>query len=226
MMVFPWIPAEVEQELPTQPEIHFIHPHNLGKFSFIVQKSPAGFNVTVRPLLGEPLVDTPAPPSAPDQMPVADTNDGSAFSFETNGAVESDSMLSLDDGFLPSVAPAEREQSDKAELPHVGSEDDEERQMLTSFAEEAAPMTQPTPFDPRPSNFIPPPEEFILETEPPPSAQEPAVEAPVQGVDSSGALIVDRRVSDRRKVNSVMRDRMEALFKRRRKPVHPISICR
>ena len=52
MLVFPLIPAEVKSDLPNQPEINFTHPHRLGKFSFNVKKSPAGFNVTVRPVTG------------------------------------------------------------------------------------------------------------------------------------------------------------------------------
>ena len=50
MMVFPLIPEDVKRELPSQPQIEFVHPHNLGNFNFSVQKSPAGFIVTVRPL--------------------------------------------------------------------------------------------------------------------------------------------------------------------------------
>ncbi|WP_315875318.1 type IV pilus twitching motility protein PilT [Leptolyngbya sp. 7M] len=49
-MVFPLIPDDVKQTLPNEPKVEFVHPHNLGRFSFTVQKSPAGFNVTVRPL--------------------------------------------------------------------------------------------------------------------------------------------------------------------------------
>lgn len=53
MMVFPLIPADIKNELPNKNEIEFVHPHNLGRFNFMVQKSPAGFVVTVRPLPGE-----------------------------------------------------------------------------------------------------------------------------------------------------------------------------
>ncbi len=53
MMVFPLIPHDVKQQLPSQPEIEFVHPHNLGKFNFLVKKSPAGFIVTIRPMLSE-----------------------------------------------------------------------------------------------------------------------------------------------------------------------------
>ncbi len=53
MMVFPLIPNDVKQLLPSKAEIEFVHPHNLGKFNFHVRKSPAGFNVTIRPLLSD-----------------------------------------------------------------------------------------------------------------------------------------------------------------------------
>jgi twitching motility protein PilT len=74
MMVFPLIPPDVKAALPHNNEVEFVHPHNLGKFSFTVQKSPSGFIVSVRPILGEagtmpqptpaavaPLPDSPPP---------------------------------------------------------------------------------------------------------------------------------------------------------------------
>ena len=54
MMVFPLIPSNVKHQLPSQPEIEFVHPHNLGKFNFLVKKSPAGFIVMIKPLMQEP----------------------------------------------------------------------------------------------------------------------------------------------------------------------------
>ncbi len=53
MMVFPLIPMDVKSALPHSSEVEFVHPHNLGNFNFVVQKSPAGFNVTIRPMLGD-----------------------------------------------------------------------------------------------------------------------------------------------------------------------------
>ncbi|MEP6787387.1 MAG: PilT/PilU family type 4a pilus ATPase [Acidobacteriota bacterium] len=50
-LVFPLIPPDVKSVLPHHDEVEFVHPHNLGKFNFSVQKSPAGFVVTVRPIL-------------------------------------------------------------------------------------------------------------------------------------------------------------------------------
>ena len=68
-MVFPLIPPDVKSALPHNYEVEFVHPHNLGNFNFNVQKSPAGFNVTIRPMLSESggsiRVPTPLPEVAP-----------------------------------------------------------------------------------------------------------------------------------------------------------------
>ena len=68
-MVFPLIPPDVKSALPHSTEIEFVHPHNLGNFNFTVQKSPSGFNVTIRPMLGDSSgsipVPEPLPPTAP-----------------------------------------------------------------------------------------------------------------------------------------------------------------
>ncbi len=53
MMIFPMIPNEAKVKLPNSDEIDFTHTHELGNFHFTVQKSPAGFIVAVRPLIGE-----------------------------------------------------------------------------------------------------------------------------------------------------------------------------
>jgi len=64
MLVFPLIPSAVKQELPNKPEIEFVHNHTLGNFNFQIKKSPAGFNVTIRPLLSE-VTDSQPATSAP-----------------------------------------------------------------------------------------------------------------------------------------------------------------
>lgn len=48
-MIFPLIPNELKLQLPNRDEVEFSIPHNLGNFDFLVQKSPAGFIVSVRP---------------------------------------------------------------------------------------------------------------------------------------------------------------------------------
>ncbi len=69
MLIFPLIPAETKQELPNKPEVEFVHNHKLGNFNFNVKKTPAGFNVTIRPLLADaktaPAQKTPVAPVAP-----------------------------------------------------------------------------------------------------------------------------------------------------------------
>jgi pilus retraction protein PilT len=52
-LIFPLIPNAVKMELPNKNEIEFVHTHNLGNFNFQVRKSPAGFNVTIRPIITE-----------------------------------------------------------------------------------------------------------------------------------------------------------------------------
>jgi len=79
MLVFPLIPSSAKQDLPNKPEIEFVHNHTLGNFNFHIKKSPAGFNVTIRPLLSDVADKTSvseptqndfsvefAPPSAPN----------------------------------------------------------------------------------------------------------------------------------------------------------------
>lgn len=58
-MIFPLIPPEVKQELPNKDTVEFVHPHNLGKFNFVVKKSSAGFNVTVTLLMANSKGQSP-----------------------------------------------------------------------------------------------------------------------------------------------------------------------
>lgn len=69
MMVFPLIPQDVKLKLPNEKQVEFIHPHNLGHFTFTVTKSSAGFNVTVRPSGVDPSVvkTQPQPVELPAQ---------------------------------------------------------------------------------------------------------------------------------------------------------------
>ena len=50
-LVFPLIPPATRASLPNSSEVEFVHSHALGNFNFTVQKSPAGFIVTIRPML-------------------------------------------------------------------------------------------------------------------------------------------------------------------------------
>jgi len=68
-MVFPLIPPDVKSTLPNKDEIEFVLPHNLGNFNFTVQKSPAGFNVTIRPLIGDSDGSINVPKPLPSEPP-------------------------------------------------------------------------------------------------------------------------------------------------------------
>jgi len=65
-MVFPIIPPAAKSALPNSNEIEFSYPNNLGNFNFTVQKSPAGFMVTVRPAMDE---KSNGPINAPHALP-------------------------------------------------------------------------------------------------------------------------------------------------------------
>ena len=77
-MIFPLIPYDVRMELPNKSEVEFKYTHKLGEFSFLVKKSPSGFNVTIYPIPTEKQQDafkTPNENSAPvfsNQMPNVD----------------------------------------------------------------------------------------------------------------------------------------------------------
>ncbi len=62
-IVFPLIPNDVKLVLPNEPQVEFVFPHNLGNFNFLVKKSPAGFNVMIKPLKTSEVLATnnPAP---------------------------------------------------------------------------------------------------------------------------------------------------------------------
>lgn len=81
-MVFPLIPPEAKSVLPTKPEIEFIHPHNLGNFNFTVQKSSAGFNVTIRPMIGESGGSNTVPHPLPSVAPAVPVNIGTPIVAE------------------------------------------------------------------------------------------------------------------------------------------------
>ncbi|HEY8561252.1 MAG TPA: type IV pilus twitching motility protein PilT [Pyrinomonadaceae bacterium] len=123
MMVFPLIPNDVKMQLPSQSEVEFVHPHNLGKFSFLVKKSPAGFKVTIRPLPSEkppterqivenliqspPVIGThapvnPAPPPVkPPEPPVLEV---ASYTFESSAmSAEKSAEIPLNNYAAPEI---------------------------------------------------------------------------------------------------------------------------
>jgi twitching motility protein PilT len=78
-MVFPLIPPDAKSALPHSAEVEFVHPHNLGNFNFTVQKSPAGFIVTIRPILGESGNSVAVPKPLPETAPTYAAEPGTPF---------------------------------------------------------------------------------------------------------------------------------------------------
>ncbi len=101
MLIFPLIPSNAKQELPNKPEIEFVHQHNLGNFNFLVKKTPAGFNVTIRPLLSD-MVTNQAENSAPTaEIPAYSYQNSTKSSFVEVEIIESPTDDSLDSFSAP-----------------------------------------------------------------------------------------------------------------------------
>ncbi|CAN5415369.1 hypothetical protein BH10ACI3_BH10ACI3_06900 [soil metagenome] len=81
-LVFPLIPPDAKSALPHSAEIEFVHPHNLGNFNFNVQKSPAGFIVTIRPLLTDSGSSIQVPKPLPDLPPAYAAEENTPYSSQ------------------------------------------------------------------------------------------------------------------------------------------------
>ena len=221
MMVFPLIPLDIKQDLPNLPTIQFVHPHNLGKFSFTIQKSPAGFNVTVKPLLGNAIVsESEDSMSSNDAVEAAD-----AFSVESSSAGHQASVVApLDVPAVPELLvedPAEMPKIEVSGGPEIEVVSPNDPQFQTIFSDTAAyeppgrrqdfEGVQPDSFDAQfgqlERNDEPQTEQQTLESAPP-LPQHTNVPADVV------LPPMDRRKTDRRKQNLMMTARMDALFNR------------
>jgi twitching motility protein PilT len=209
-MVFPLIPADVRNDLPNQPTIEFVHPHNLGRFSFTVQKSPSGFNVTVRPLKDDGIVQ-PAAEYVPEPTPVETA--APEFVFESSSVqMMEQSAIETPHESIPEIIfdePASVEIPASSGGPEFEVVSANDPQFVTTFSDTSTyePPGRRDDFV-APGGFVPPLTEYVPEKEPQPEPQQaPAINA---------EPLVDRRSygTDRRKVNSVMQDRMNTLFKR------------
>jgi twitching motility protein PilT len=202
MMVFPLIPPDVKQDLPNLPTIQFVHPHNLGKFSFTLQKSPVGFNVTVRPLLGNEIgsalekpVESVTPPSLPDFSSPGEN----AFTVE-NFAADDDGNLAVrtdDSDSMPSVAAG-------GTLTPVSANDPQFQTVFSDTSDQETPARWQD-VEVEPDTFT-----SQLGELGPNHTKTPLTNVPADVVLPT----VDRRKTDRRKKNFLMTARMDALFNR------------
>ncbi|MEP6705513.1 MAG: type IV pilus twitching motility protein PilT, partial [Acidobacteriota bacterium] len=221
MMVFPLIPPDLKQDLPNLPTIQFVHPHNLGRFSFTIHKSPAGFNVTVRPMLGteiESTIDMPsAAPGASTASEDSHRQDANIFGVESS-SIGRDINVSAPTGIpivsdllvenKASVPAIEFDAVPKIEV--VSANDPQFQTVFSDISDYEAPG--------RLQDFEVGTDTFTSQFEQ--SAKEENPAAPQQrqmptNVPSDIVLpSVDRRRTDRRKKNLMMTARMDALFNR------------
>lgn len=205
MMIFPLIPEEKKRELPTESKVQFEHPHNLGAFTFTVTKSPAGLNVSIRPVGVEPgfsSVNKQAPSETVNNIGSPIAVDHSFSDIEINNTLGTEVINETDhttvDGqdldlpFVSAPVPAGHEVVD------LSSPD-----VQTAFSENATyePPGERDHFDFNAAAFDSPAKEFVL-----------PIDDNLLSPDSADA---DRRTySDRRRENTVMASRMDALFNR------------
>jgi twitching motility protein PilT len=223
MMVFPLIPLDVKQDLPNLPTIQFVHPHNLGKFNFTIQKTPAGFNVTVRPMLGSPIEsevmnpEPPAPRAVTEQVAqVNHLDDLDVFSVESSSVGREANVASkIDAPVVPDLVVEDRASMPKIEVgggPEIEVVSANDPQFQTVFSET--------------STYEPPGRWQDLESpsDLPVSDLKESVRddglrenpTPLLTTVPSDVVLppVDRRKTDRRKRNFIMTARMDALFNR------------
>ncbi len=203
LLVFPLIPPETKQELPNQSEVAFVHPHNLGNFSFVVQKSPSGFNVSIKPLPADKPSETASPEADFGDEIQSDDLETSTFEFESSSsAKEENAVFQSTARYIPELDMAE-EYVPSITLPkgpaiEVVSAYDP--QFTTTFSDTSTyePPGRRDDFPMVSEQFVPSDNSSLVE----PAVNEPTIELPS----------VDRRGPDRRKTNLMMTARMDALF--------------
>ncbi len=220
MMVFPLIPPDVKQDLPNLPTIQFVHPHNLGKFNFTIQKTPAGFNVTVRPMLGSPIESAEIKPEPPAPRAVAEPvpqtrhlDDAAVFSIESSSVGRQVNASSpIDVPIVPDLVVEDRASMPKIEVgnvPKVEVISANDPQFQTVFSDTAT--------------YEPPGRWQDLDVPPVPELKTSAREDGL--IEESTPVLtnvppdivlppIDRRKTDRRRQNLMMTARMDALFNR------------
>jgi twitching motility protein PilT len=203
MMVFPLIPPDVKQDLPNLPTIQFVHPHNLGKFNFTIDKSPAGFNVTVRPMLGS-MIESEDITTSSNEQPIQ--NSSPRLELNHSYEVESTSTTKEETNGSTSMPKIQLDMNQEPEI-EVISPNDPEFQTIFSDNSSYEPPARRQEFELDSAAFTPKIEVPTADTEP----MTPAY----TNVPSEVVLPPnDRRAGDRRRQNFIMTSRMDGLFNR------------
>ena len=199
--------------------------HNLGKFSFTIEKSPAGFNVTVKPLLGNPLptdVETPAEaaPTPPVPPPVAvHVDNPNVFAFESSSAGRETNLSSpTQSSPSPEVLVEDRESMPKVEVSSGGptievvSANDPEFQTVFSDSSTYEPPGRRQDFEGIELDSLTPQVERNDAVAP--EVQAESMQLPKHTTVPADVVLPakDRRNTDRRQKNLMMTARMDTLF--------------
>ncbi|MBK9156059.1 MAG: PilT/PilU family type 4a pilus ATPase [Chloracidobacterium sp.] len=202
-MVFPVIPAETKQELPNQQLVQFVHPSNHGEFSFTVQKSPAGFNVTIKPMLGGQAATQAVPePAGASEVPEVLEPPMIEIPAQADAFPPID-LQPIDNSGMPLQSEPASEQWSHGPDPVVADSPRGESQTFASVGEISFEDLKAEPA------YIPPVEEPGSNYDPEPTA----APEPVFSADPCVSTeVADRRVGERRSQNQPARDRMEGLF--------------
>ncbi len=210
-MVFPLIPDDVKGDLPNEPKVEFVVPHNLGPFGFTVRKSPAGFYVTVRPMAATAPAETASAPvvQQPEHAPgvAAQTQPAQEYVFESSSLqIEDQSLLETAAEAIPEVifdeSPSSFDKLVTSDGPEIEVVSANDPQFVTKFSDTA--------------NYEPPGrrDDFPVQNSTMPQAEK-VFEPGVVGEPIANDQEADRRnySGDRRQHNSPMQARMDALFR-------------
>ncbi len=205
MMVFPLIPTETKAALPHNSEVEFVHSNDLGNFGFLVQKSPAGFNVTVRPMLSDvgqtvnrpaplpaqaPNISMPAdvpfltvdpePEPAPAAAPQQFVFESSSAGIEYNAEIPTATALSNDIVVESPIAQPLNNVPFEVERVEVVSVNDPEYTTIFSDTAGYEPPARRDEFSGEyvPPTFVPPPAPPVQPFQPPAAAVPPPYEPP------------------------------------------------
>jgi twitching motility protein PilT len=225
MMVFPLIPPDVKAALPHNSEVEFIYVQDLGKFNFVVQKSPAGFNVTIRPLMGEAVSspDYNPLPATPPTVPATnvpfltvDPEPGEAapqYQLEhVSSGIEYNSEILVSQTNASKLVPEPAEElfdlGTLSSSPGIDVVPANDPQFVTTFSPTAE-------FDPRPSEYPHNSDEYIL---PSLAGNTPVFDLPAEAAPQAQPLVaVPASLESLSKPSAAqptsgMKARMDALF--------------
>ena len=203
-LIFPLIPTPVKMELPNKQEIEFVHNNKLGDFNFQVKKSPAGFMVTIRPMIAEQSFGNAAqhesePPSSglgvyaiepgtPEINPVAKFNNPTVSSPSAETYSIESSSLAFENETQPvqsySAVPMEIEieevsgyANDSYQIPQIETVPVNSPEFVTTFSDNSTyePPAKRNDFLPAESEYIPPQNDFSTTIYPP---NEPSYNSP------------------------------------------------